>query len=70
MDRIYLAVPHKMAPENWITFMTKVKEVKEVSRGEVDLFKYIKATYNYLLDKNLIVDYLKVLVKDPISKFD
>ena len=41
-----------------------------MSRGEVDLFKYIKATYNYLLDKNLIVDYLKVLVKEPISKFD
>ena len=50
--------------------MTKLKELKQVSQGKIDFFKYVKTMHTYLLNQNEMVDYLKILVKNPTTDFD
>jgi hypothetical protein len=70
VEKIYLAVPHRAISGNWVIFIAKLKELREVSNGFLDFFQFIKTSYTFFLDRNLVIDYLKVLLKAPLSEFD
>jgi hypothetical protein len=65
-----MTVPHKSAPINWIIFISKLKDLYEVSDGYINLIESVETSYSFFLDRNLLVDYLKVLFRQPMLSFE